>query len=129
MNRYVSVPLSMVNGEQIADEALLLAKQFSLELKISDSFEKIEIVSEPRVKKISFLDTFETGMIWSLDITDEFEIFDTSIILKIDNLTFQPKIQEKHVLKFRPRITTGGPKEVTVILNGLEYFKTILKEK
>lgn len=122
MNRYVVVPASgLINGS-LPNEALQIAKTFSLEIKIDESAEKIEIVSEPKIKEISYEEKYIRNRIWSLDIHDEFVDMSETCFLKINDEVFYPKIKEKHIIKFRIRHKTGQEKSFSVFVNEKEYF-------
>jgi hypothetical protein len=129
VNRYVVVPAShLINGLP-PDEALQIAKTFSLEIKIDESAEKIEIVSEPRIKEIFHEKEYEPNKVWSLDIHDEFVDMSGECFLKTGDEIFYPKIKEKHIIKFRIRHKQSQEKVFSVFINEKEYFSSIIFER
>jgi hypothetical protein len=129
VNRYVVVPASELINGSLPNEALQIAKTFSLEIKIDESAEKIKIVSEPRIKEIFHEKEYEPDKVWSLDIHDEFVDMSGECFLKTDDEIFYPKIKEKHIIKFRIRHKQSQEKTFSVFINGQEYFSSNIFER
>jgi hypothetical protein len=129
MDRYISIPKNLVIDELIPEEAIILARTFSLETRVEEAATEIQIVSEPRVRDISYSEDFVSGRIWSLDIHDEFTDMSTSCFLKVNDEIFYPKIQEKHIVKFRIRHKDCLEKRFYVYVNEKEYFSNRIHEK
>ena len=129
MDRYISIPKNLVIDELIPEEAIILARTFSLETRVEEAATEIQIVSEPRVRDISYSEDFVSGRIWSLDIHDEFTDMSTSCFLKVNDEIFYPKIQEKHIVKFRIRHKDCLEKQFYVYVNEKEYFTNSIHGK
>jgi len=129
MDRYISIPKNLVVDELIPEEAIILARTFSLETRVEEAATEIQIVSEPRIRDISYSENYVPGRIWSLDIHDEFTDMSTSCFLKIDEEIFYPKINEKHIVKFRIRHKGCSEKQFYVYVNKKEYFSNSIHEK
>jgi hypothetical protein len=129
MDRYISIPKNLVVDESIPEEAIILARTFSLETRVEEAATEIQIVSEPRIRDISYSEDYVAGRIWSLDIHDEFTDMSTSCFLKIDDEIFHPKINEKHIVKFRIRHKDCSKKQFYVYVNKKEYFSNSIYGK
>jgi hypothetical protein len=129
MNRYVAVPKKLVTNEIIPEEATTLARIFSLEIRLDETVEKIQIIPEPRIKEIIHTETYVPGKIWSLNIHDEFTDMSSGCFLKVDDETFYPKIQEKHIVKFRVRFKGNSKKTFSVYVDDKEYFSKEIFER
>ena len=129
MDRYISVPKNLVVDELIPEEAIILARTFSLETRVEEAATEVQIVSEPRIRDISYSEDYVSGRIWSLDIHDEFTDMSTSCFLKIDDEIFYPKINEKHIVKFRIRHKNSSEKQFHVYVSNKEYFSNSIYEK
>lgn len=129
MDRYVSVPRSMCSFEDVPDEAKKLARLFSLEIQVSDEVEEIQILAVPKIRQVVFKDVYIPGRIWSLDIVDEFVDLSKPAQLIVGNISYKPKIQELHMLKFRQRIDAIGDQEVLVLVDEVYIFKEVIRQK
>lgn len=125
MKRYIAVPLRLSEDGEIPNRAVELAKVFHLEIKHTDEVKDVQIVFEPEVTKVDYSSTYKPGHVWSLDITDEFVDMRQDCVLRINQTLHLPKIKEKHLLRFRPRIDYCGDCDVTVLVSG----KTVLSTK
>lgn len=122
MNRYVSIPLDLVQGGKLPEEAVNIAKIFSLELRFSEDAKSIEIIAEPSIKDISYKKTYSVGKIWSLDIHDEFVDISKDCFLIMDGFIFYPRIREQHIAKFRVRPNLSSVSRFFVYIDGKEYL-------
>ena len=128
MNRYVSVPRHACTGESIPAEAETLARTFSLEIRVSDDLEDIEIISTPSVKYASCSDYYVPGRVWPLDVLDEFTDLSKKAVLMIDDVSYSPRIHELHLLKFRPRIADDSEvKKISVSVGGVVILEDTIK--
>lgn len=125
MKRYIAVPLRLSEDGKMPTKAVELAKVFHLEIKRTDEVEDVQIVSEPEITKVDYSSTYKPGHIWSLDITDEFVDMREDCVLRINQTLYLPKIKEKHLLRFRPRIDYYGDCNVEVLVGS----KTVLSTK
>lgn len=131
MKRYVAVPSSLVLNGEIPKQALLMAKNFSLEIREVETVEQIQIFSEPVIKKIDYDKTYRDSRIWSLDITDEFVKMRNNCYLLVDNSIHYPSIAELHCLKYRIRMFGQNDKKVEIYINGtkIETIKVVSKNE
>lgn len=130
MNRFISVPEEFFISGNPPEEAVKLAKIFSLEIRKNKNSKKIEIKSEPQTKTIEYSPKFVLGKIWHFNIIDEFLDMSCGAVLLINEAEYLPKIKEKHSAKFRIRITEPGDKLIIFKVNGLNiYSNTITEEK
>jgi hypothetical protein len=128
MKRYISVPRNDFENREVKTKAEELAKLFMLEIRLSDD-DAVQVVCEPSEKKCEYNNFYESGKIWVLDLVDEFtEIFENSYLL-INEEKHLPKIQEKHSLKFRPRISGHENKTIRLFINGEEVVLDTIEEK
>ena len=128
MIRCILVPRNLVIDGKIPEKAQTLARMFSLETKISETASKIEIVSEPRIRDISYLKTYALGRIWSLNVKNEFLDMVNECFVSIDEKIFYPKIQEKHAMKFRIRLTDSYQVNFVIYINGEVFFSDSIFE-
>ena len=129
MKRFVYIPWNITNED---GEAEKLAKLSGLQIRYGNQEDgifanKISIISTPEVNNIEFKQTAKTGFIYSIDITNEFVVFNKKTTLRItDNNgteVFVPRLRENHILRFRPRIVTPGKKTFVVCPpDGSRYY-------
>jgi hypothetical protein len=129
MERYIAVPTSFVTANRMPEEVETLAKTYSLSIRIDDSVEEIQIVSKPKIKTISYMETYTQGSIWSVNIHDEFTDMSGECFLKVNDKTFFPKIKEKHIIKFRIRHDGDSKKLFTIYVDGKEYLSDTIFER
>lgn len=107
MKRFVCVPQSLTESG-MPEEAKKLSEQAQLPISISDTFSSICIQSFPETFAIEGPDLIESGHIYWLDITDEYNDFVKNVFIickSSDNeYKFFPILKEKHILRFRFRI-------------------------
>lgn len=118
----------MMSNGVIPEQAVNLAKIFCLEICESNHHKDIEVVSEPRQKHLTYNQFYTSGMIWALDVVDEFQSLDSQSFLTLNNQVCKPKISERHVLKFRPRISNRGLVHVSVNVDGHLYCEFEIEE-
>ena len=129
MKRFVYIPWNITNE---TGEAEKLAKLSGLQIRYGNEedgifAEKICIISTPEVNQINFRQTAKIGFIYSIDITNEFVVFDKkttlTIVDKNSTEVFFPRLRENHIIKFRPRILTSGIKTFAVCSpDGSQYY-------
>ena len=129
MKRFVYIPWNITNE---AGEAEKLAKLSGLQIRYGSQEDgifanKISIISTPEVNNIEFKQTAKTGFIYSIDITNEFVVFNKKTTLRITDKNgtevFFPRLRENHIIRFRPRITTAGKKTFSVCSpDGSQYY-------
>lgn len=127
MKRYIAVPLRLLKDEKIPQKAIDLAKVFHLEIRHVDEVEEIKIISEPEITKIDYSSTYKPGHVWFLDITNEFVDMRQDCVLRVNQTLYLPKIKEKHLLRFRPRIDYSGDCEVAVLVGGETVLSTKIR--
>ena len=123
------MPSKYIEDGVVPDEAVRIAKMFSLEIKAEEESKEIKIVSEPRVKEVFYEEKYLLGKIWSLDIHDEFVDMKKDCYLKIEDKVFSPKIKEAHVVKFRVRQSKPKSLQFSVYIDGTEYLTAQILEK
>jgi hypothetical protein len=128
MIRSILVPKVLVVDGKIPAKAKTLARMFSLETKISETASEIEIVSEPRIRDISYSKTYVLGRIWSLNVKNEFSDMVNECFVSINGKIFYPKIQEKHAMKFRIRLTDSHQVNFVIHINGEAFFSDSIFE-
>ena len=128
MIRSILVPKVLVVDGKIPAEAKTLARMFSLETKISETASEIEIVSEPRIRDVSYSKTYVLGRIWSLNVKNEFLDMINECFVSINEKIFYPKIQEKHAMKFRIRLTDSHQVNFVIYVNGEAFFSDSIFE-
>jgi hypothetical protein len=128
MIRSILVPKVLVIDGKIPAEAKTLARMFSLETKISETASEIEIVSEPRIRDVSYSKTYALGRIWSLNVKNEFLDMVDECFVSINGKNFFPKIQEKHAMKFRIRLTDSHQVNFVIYVNGEAFFSDSIFE-
>lgn len=128
MIRCILVPKVLVIDDKIPEEARALARMFSLETRISETANEIEIVSEPRIRDVSYLKTYALGRIWSLNVKNEFLDMANECFVSINGRIFYPKIQEKHAMKFRIRLTDSCQVNFVIYINGEVFFSDSIFE-
>jgi len=129
MKRFVYIPWNITNE---AGEAEKLAKLSGLQIRYGNQEDgifanAISIISTPEVNNIEFKQTAKTGFVYSIDITNEFLVFDKKTTLRITDSNgtevFTPRLRENHIIRFRPRITTPGRKTFVVCSpDGSRYY-------
>jgi hypothetical protein len=118
MKRLIHVPLSLYVDEKIPEEALELAKETQLAIRVGteeDLETYISVVQIPEKHAIDYKKIVETGFIQSIDYTNEFVMFTRDlkcIVIQDDNPDTQieliPKLKESHVVKYRDRFNKAG---------------------
>ena len=120
MKRFVYIPWNVTNEN---NEAEKLAKLSGLQIRYGNQEDdiyanKISIISTPEVNNIEFKKTVKTGFIYSIDMTNEFVVFNKKTTLRITGKNgtevFVPRLRENHVIRFRARILTPGKKTFVV---------------
>lgn len=129
MKRFVYIPWNITNE---AGEAEKLAKLSGLQIRYGNQEDgifanTISIISTPEVNNIEFKQTAKTGFVYSIDITNEFVVFDKKTTLRIADKNgtevFTPRLRENHIIRFRPRIVTPGKKTFVVCSpDGSRYY-------
>ena len=129
MKRFVYIPWNITNE---AGEAEKLAKLSGLQIRYGNQEDgifanTISIISTPEVNNIEFKQTAKTGFVYSIDITNEFVVFDKKTTLRITDKNgtevFTPRLRENHIIRFRPRIVTPGKKTFVVCSpDGSRYY-------
>jgi hypothetical protein len=118
MKRFVCVPESM-SKSGIPEEAELLSKGSQLPIKISADHNDICIDSFPETLELDWVKKVDSGYIYWLDITDEYNYFSENTVVKFFFLekeeTHKPLIRESHMLKFRIRVYDKGDYKFNVI--------------
>ena len=111
MKRFVCVPESL-SGNGIPLEAEELSKNSQLPIKISKDHKQICIDSFPETFEVESADWVESGYIYWLDITDEFNVLNEKICLlsTLDGVEYKnfPIVKEKHLARFRCRFFNRG---------------------
>jgi hypothetical protein len=128
MIRCILVPRNLVIDGKIPEKAQTLARMFSLETKISETATEIEIVSEPRIRDVSYSKTYALGRIWSLNVKNEFLDMINECFVSINGKNFYPKIQEKHAMKFRIRLTDSHQVNFVIYVNNEAFFSDSIFE-
>ena len=120
MKRFVYIPWNITNEN---NEAEKLAKLSGLQIRYGNKEDgifanKISIISTPEVNNTEFKQTVKTGFIYSIDMTNEFVVFNKKTTLRITGKhgteVFVPRLRENHVIRFRARILTPGKKTFVV---------------
>ena len=120
MKRFVYIPWNITNEN---NEAEKLAKLSGLQIRYGNKEDgifdnKISIISTPEVNNTEFKQTVKTGFIYSIDMTNEFVVFNKKTTLRITGKNgtevFVPRLRENHVIRFRARILTPGKKTFVV---------------
>ena len=129
MKRFVYIPWNITNE---AGEAEKLAKLSGLQIRYGNQEDgifanTISIISTTEVNNIEFKQTAKTGFVYSIDITNEFVVFDKKTTLRITDKNgtevFTPRLRENHIIRFRPRILTPGKKTFAVCSpDGSRYY-------
>jgi len=118
MKRLIHVPASLYIDEKIPEEALALAKETQLPVRIGteeDSETDICVVQIPEKHAIDYKKIVEVGFIQPIDYTNEFIVFpkDLKCVVNQDGATgtqieLTPKLKESHVVKYRDRFNEIG---------------------
>lgn len=118
MKRLIHVPASLYIDEKIPEEALALAKETQLSIRIGteeDSETDICVVQIPEKHAIDYKKIVEVGFIQPIDYTNEFIVFpkDLKCVVSQDGATniqieLTPKLKESHVVKYRDRFNKTG---------------------
>ena len=107
MKRFVCVPLSLTEHE-MPEEAKRLSEESQLPISISEEYTHIFIGSVPETFAIESPDSIESGYVYWLDVTDEYNNFLKNVFIVCkssdDEYKFFPTVKEKHILRFRFRI-------------------------
>lgn len=111
MKRFVCVP-EHLSKDGIPLQAQNLSKDSQLPIRISKDHKEICIDSFPETFQVESADWVESGYIYWLDITDEFNILDEKICLlsTLDGVEYKnfPIVKEKHLARFRCRFFNKG---------------------
>jgi hypothetical protein len=119
MKRFVYVPNNLMGTDsKIPNEALEMSKKNHLQIRIGeqdDGFDlsKIDIITIPERAVLDYSKTVEKNFIQSIDYTNEFVSFNKNFYCKVTNqenkeLVINPRLTEKHCIKFRFRLSTLG---------------------
>ena len=118
MKRFIYVPKNLIGtNNEIPKKAIDLSNQTHLQLRLGSAEDEInlsdiDIISIPEKIFLDYQKKVEEGYIQSIDYTNEFIDFNKNYFCKIKNkekeLTFNPRLVEKHCLKFRFRIFSIG---------------------
>jgi hypothetical protein len=120
MKRFVYIPWNITNEN---NEAEKLAKLSGLQIRYGNKEDgifanKLSIISTTEVNNTEFKQTVKTGFIYSIDMTNEFVVFNKKTTLRITGKNgtevFVPRLRENHVIRFRARILTPGKKTFVV---------------
>jgi hypothetical protein len=118
MKRLIHVPASLYIDEKIPEEALELAKETKLAIRIGveeDLETDISVVQVPENNFIDYKKIVEVGFIQAIDYTNEFIVFpkDLKCIVSEEccpenQIELNPKLKESHVVKYRDRFNKVG---------------------
>jgi hypothetical protein len=118
MKRLVHVPLYLYIDEKIPEEALELAKETQLPVRIGseeDSETDICVVQIPEKHAIDYKKIVEVGFIQPIDYTNEFIVFPKDLkctVIQDGDPSIQieltPRLKESHVVKYRDRFNKVG---------------------
>ena len=128
MKRFVYVPVEMVIGGEIPQQALDLSRESTLSIRMEEpgdgvDVKEIHIVSFPETDVIDCKPTAKLGFIHSIDLTNDFVAFNKTAVLKVKHSDgaeqiLKPSLQEKHILKFRSRYDSRGVKDYCIENDG-----------
>jgi hypothetical protein len=121
MKRLVYVPFCALQDGEIPDNALALAKETRLAIRIGEEGEKGEsdvcVVQVPEKNQIDFKSTVKVGFIQSIDYTNEFIVFSHDLKCEVtkngvfgsgDSIFLTPVLRESHMVKYRDRFSEAG---------------------
>lgn len=121
MKRFVYVPVEMVIRGNVPQQALDLSMESTLSIRIEEpcdgiDIKEIHIASFPDIDIIDCQPVAKLGFIHSIDLTNDFVNFNKTAVLKIKHSdgteqVVKPRLQEKHILKFRSRYDSCGTKD------------------
>lgn len=125
MKRFVYVPHFLLeNDSEIPEEAKKLAKDAQLSVRtgsVGDGINSssVSIISVPEFLSTDFDRVVKSGMIFSVDMTNEFvnlgkETVMETVSPKGERKTHKPSMLERHVVKFRTRLYEVGNHEIFV---------------
>lgn len=111
MKRFVCVPESLAK-DGIPKEAEDLSEKSQLPINISADYDSISIISVPETFALESPFSVDSGYIFWLDVTDEYNVFssDAYMICKSVDKEYKclPKLRERHILRFRSRFFEKG---------------------
>ncbi len=118
MKRLIHVPVSLCIDEKIPEEALELAKETQLAIRVGteeDLETDISVIQIPEKNAIDYKKTVEAGFVQSIDYTNEFIVFPKNlkcVVVQADNpdtqIELKPRLKESHVVKYRDRFNKVG---------------------
>ena len=118
MKRFIYVPENLIGtNNEIPQKAIDLSNQTHLQIRLGSSEDKInlseiDIIAIPEKTILDFQKKIEEGYIQSVDYTNEFLDFNKKYFCKVKNkekeLMFNPRLVEKHSVKFRFRMFLAG---------------------
>lgn len=118
MKRFIYVPEKLIGtNNEIPKKAIDLSNETHLQIRLGSvedelNISEIDIISIPEITVLDYQKKIEEGYIQSIDYTNEFIDFDKKYYCKVKNkekeLLFNPRLVEKHCLKFRFRIFSTG---------------------
>jgi hypothetical protein len=116
MKRFIYVPHEMAR-DGIPEEAVNLANDCALQIRVGDNedgfdLKEIGFISVPEFSMYDCPGIGRAGFTHQIDITDEFVSFAKNTRLKIiyedEEYSFNPRLIEKHTVRFRPRLPKPG---------------------
>jgi hypothetical protein len=121
MKRLVYVPFFALQDGEIPQNALELAKETRLAIRVGEEGENGEsdvcVVQVPEKNKIDFKSTVKVGFIQSIDYTNEFIVFPNDLKCEVtkngvfgssDSIFLTPILRESHIVKYRDRFSEAG---------------------
>ncbi len=121
MKRHVYVPFKFLKNGDIPQEAISLAKDTGLSIRLGqegDSDESdIHVMQVPERNGIDFRKTIKSNFVQPIDYTNEFVIFPSDLKCEVTrNATFgqaekfilKPVLLESHIVKYRARFAETG---------------------
>jgi hypothetical protein len=131
MKRFVYVP-SHLGDDKSLEEAKKLSHESKLQIMVGTEDDGISqssicIIAMPSKKSFLCDGTVESGFIHSIDIEDEFLLFDESIHLVASSpsgeiIHISPKLREKHLARFRSRFYEPGKYSFVCQNNNKEIY-------
>lgn len=117
MKRQVYVPNSLLENENIPQEAITLAKEVMLPIRIGDvekdPITSICVINVPELHSLFYKESVKRGFIQIFDYTNEYVEFGENVNLIIQNpdgtkSQIEPRIKENHALRYRHRFHNPG---------------------
>jgi len=121
MKRLVYVPFCALQDGEIPQDALDLAKETRLAIRVGEEGENGEsdvcVMQIPEKNQIDFKSIVKVGFIQPIDYTNEFVVFSNDLtcevtkngVLGSSNPVFlKPVLKESHMVKYRDRFSEAG---------------------